>query len=124
MSVSFRLDGQDFIALNGGPAHSFTEAISLYVDCKDQREVDRLWRRLVRGGKPSRCGWLQDKFGLWWQIIPRRLPQLLRGRQSAQVMEAMLKMVKIDVAELERAARGRERRAARPPGPSPRAATS
>ncbi len=108
MTVTFRLAGQDFMALNGGPHFEFTPAISLYVDCKTQQEVDTLWRKLLRGGRPSQCGWLQDRYGLSWQIVPSVLGKLLRAKdkQKAQrVMEAMMKMVKLDIAKLERAAR-------------------
>lgn len=108
--VAFTLDGQSFQALNGGPQYKFTEAISLSVDCKDQAEVDKFWNALVRdGGKPVQCGWLKDKYGLSWQIVPRRLVELLNdsdAAKSARTMQAMMKMVKTDVAELERAAKG------------------
>ncbi len=110
MSVTFELEGQPFMALNGGPGFPFTEAISLYVDCKTQKRVDTLWRKLTRGGKPSRCGWLQDKFGLSWQIVPTILGEYLADddpKKAARVMEAMLKMDKIDIAALKRAYRGR-----------------
>ena len=107
MSVTFRLEGQDFMALNGGPTYKLTPAISLFVDCKDQREVDALWKKLARGGAESRCGWLEDKFGLSWQIIPKRLLQLLSDKDPKRAhgaMTAMLKMAKIDVEGLERGA--------------------
>jgi predicted 3-demethylubiquinone-9 3-methyltransferase (glyoxalase superfamily) len=107
MSVTFRLAGQEFMALNGGPEFHFTEAISLYVHCKDQDEVDRLWLQLTEGGEESQCGWLMDRFGLSWQIIPDRLGELLGdpdpGR-SQRAMQAMLQMQKIDIKVLEDAA--------------------
>ena len=108
MTVSFELDGLPVTALNGGPHFKFTEAISMSVDCADQGEVDRYWDQLIAdGGQPSRCGWLKDRFGLSWQIVPRALPRLLQDpdRAKAQrVMGAMLKMSKLDVATLEAAA--------------------
>lgn len=108
MVVNFELEGQEFIALNGGPQFPFTEAISLFVHCGSQEEVDHFWNALTSdGGAESRCGWLKDRFGLSWQIIPDRLMELIgdpdAGR-SRRAMEAMLQMQKIDVAELERAA--------------------
>ena len=117
MTVNFELDGRSFIGLNGGPDFKFNEAISLSIDCADQAEVDRYWTALTAdGGEESVCGWLKDKYGLSWQVVPRRLIELTTGpdREAAQrVFEAMLKMVKIDVAELERAARGEPVGAAR-----------
>lgn len=107
MTVNFQLEGQKFIALNGGPHFSFTPAISLFVNCESQEEVDQLWDKLSAGGKPNRCGWLQDKYGLSWQIIPIALMQLMSDpdRQKAgRVMKAMLQMDKIDVNKLEQAA--------------------
>ena len=110
MTVTFSLDGRSFIGLNGGPDFTFNEAISLSIDCADQAEVDRYWDALTAdGGEESVCGWLKDKYGVSWQVIPRRLIELTTGadREAAQrAFEAMLKMVKIDVAEIERAARG------------------
>lgn len=110
MTVSFELDGLPFVALNGGPQYSFTEAVSFQVDCADQREVDRLWDALAKdGGKPGPCGWIKDRFGLSWQIVPEVLPRLLGDpdKQRAQrALTAMLQMSKLDVAELERAADG------------------
>jgi predicted 3-demethylubiquinone-9 3-methyltransferase (glyoxalase superfamily) len=106
LTASFSLFGQDFVALNGGPEFNFTEAISFQIDCEDQEEVDYYWDRLTEGGEESMCGWLKDKFGLSWQVIPRRLPELLQGEdpeKANRVMQAMLQMQKIDVAELERA---------------------
>jgi predicted 3-demethylubiquinone-9 3-methyltransferase (glyoxalase superfamily) len=109
--VQFRLAGQDYQALNGGPHDKFNDAISLSVMCQDQKEVDRFWSALTAGGgKPVQCGWLKDKYGLSWQIVPKRLPELLADRdpeKSKRVMEAMLKMIKIDIAALESAAAGR-----------------
>ena len=107
MTVSFELDGQKFLALNGGPEFTFSEAISFQVDCKTQDEVDMFWSKLSEGGEEGPCGWLKDRFGVSWQIVPSRLPELLGDpdREKAQrVMKAMLGMRKIDIAELERAA--------------------
>jgi predicted 3-demethylubiquinone-9 3-methyltransferase (glyoxalase superfamily) len=107
MTVEFELDGQRMIALNGGPQFKFTEAISLVVDCKDQKEVDHYWSKLLQGGKESRCGWLEDRYGVSWQIVPTVLGRLLSGpdaKKAKRVMEAMLKMKKIDIAALEAAA--------------------
>jgi predicted 3-demethylubiquinone-9 3-methyltransferase (glyoxalase superfamily) len=106
MIVTFQLEGQDFIALNGGPTFKFTPALSLYVDCETQDEVDQLWEKLSAGGRKDRCGWLQDKYGLSWQIIPRALQQLMSDpdpKKSASVMQAMLQMDKIDIEALKRA---------------------
>ena len=109
MIVQFQLDGQDFTALNGGPEHyTFNESVSFVVDCKDQADVDHYWEALTAdGGQPGPCGWLKDKFGLSWQIVPAALNELLSdpdpGR-SSRAMQAMLKMTKIDVAELRAAA--------------------
>lgn len=106
MVITFQLEGQQFIALNGGPQFTFTEAISLLVNCDSQEEVDELWRKLSAGGAESQCGWLKDKYGLSWQIIPTRLFTLMQDRdpaKSKRVMEAMLQMRKIDIAALERA---------------------
>lgn len=111
MTVEFELAGMRFVALNGGPVFRLTEAFSLSVDCEDQREVDFLWERLIAdGGAPSQCGWLKDRWGLSWQIIPRVLPRLLASPEpgvAGRVMAAMLQMQKIDVATLERAAAAR-----------------
>ncbi|MFG1709623.1 VOC family protein [Nonomuraea sp. M3C6] len=107
MMVSFELAGQRFLALNGGPEFTFTEAISLYVDCASQEEVDELWAKLTEGGEESQCGWLKDRWGLSWQIIPKALPELLSNPDPAkaqQVMKEMLGMQKIDVKVLEEAA--------------------
>jgi predicted 3-demethylubiquinone-9 3-methyltransferase (glyoxalase superfamily) len=108
--VSFRLEGQDFMALNGGPHFKFTPAISLFVDCQTQKEVDRLWKKLGEGGKDSQCGWLQDKYGLSWQIVPTILGKLLGDPDPAKAgraMEAMMGMGKLDIAALKRAHSGR-----------------
>jgi predicted 3-demethylubiquinone-9 3-methyltransferase (glyoxalase superfamily) len=102
LTVAFELRGRRFLGLNGGPNFKFTPAISLVVDCADQAEIDYFWRRLSEGGAPSRCGWLSDKFGLSWQIVPRALPALI-SRGSA-VMQAVMGMDKLDLAALERAA--------------------
>ena len=107
MTVEFELDGQRMIALNGGPQFKFTEAISLSVDCKDQKEVDHYWTKLSQGGQESMCGWLKDKYGLSWQVNPAILGELLSGpdaKKAKRVMEAMLKMKKIDIAALKAAA--------------------
>ncbi|MEY2848809.1 MAG: hypothetical protein RI885_1474 [Actinomycetota bacterium] len=110
MSVSMTLCGLDVQAFNGGPHFSFTEAVSLFVDAEDQNEIDRLWDALTaEGGSPSRCGWLTDRFGLSWQIVPPVLGRLLADPDpevSARVMQAMLAMSKLNIAELERAAAG------------------
>jgi len=109
MTVVFQLDGQEFIALNGGPHFKFTEAISFSVDCKTQQEVDEYWEKLSAGGKPGQCGWLKDKYGLSWQIVPSILGQLLGDKdpqKSKRAMEAMLKMTKLDIAALQRAYEG------------------
>jgi predicted 3-demethylubiquinone-9 3-methyltransferase (glyoxalase superfamily) len=110
MSVSFELEGQPFHALNGGPMFKFTEAVSLFIDCKDQREVDYFWKKLGEGGAYSRCGWLKDRWGLSWQVIPRALGESLGGKDRAgaqRAMEAMLKMGKLDVKKLKAAYKGR-----------------
>jgi predicted 3-demethylubiquinone-9 3-methyltransferase (glyoxalase superfamily) len=107
MTVSFELDGQAFLALNGGPEFTFTEAISFQVSCETQDEVDAYWSKLSEGGEEGPCGWLKDKYGLSWQIVPTALPELLGHpdpETSQRVMAAMLKMKKIEIGELERAA--------------------
>jgi predicted 3-demethylubiquinone-9 3-methyltransferase (glyoxalase superfamily) len=107
MTVTFELDGQKFGALNGGPEFSFSEAISFMVSCKDQDEVDTYWETLSEGGEKGPCGWLKDKYGVSWQIVPTALDELLSDpdrEKSQRVMEAMLQMGKIDIAGLERAA--------------------
>jgi predicted 3-demethylubiquinone-9 3-methyltransferase (glyoxalase superfamily) len=109
MVVTFQLEGQEFMGLNGGPQYTFSPAISFMVDCKTQDEVDHLWDKLSAGGQVQQCGWLQDKFGVSWQIIPTVLMELMRDKdpaKSKRVMEAMLKMVKLDIAELRRAYEG------------------
>jgi predicted 3-demethylubiquinone-9 3-methyltransferase (glyoxalase superfamily) len=109
MEVEFELDGRSFLALNGGPEFTFTEAISLQADCKDQDEVDRLWETLSEGGEEGPCGWLKDRYGVSWQIVPSVLYELIADtdREKAQrVVAAMLQMRKIEIAELERAAEG------------------
>ena len=106
MMVSFELEGQRFYGLNGGPAYRFTEAVSFFVDCETQEEVDTYWNKLTEGGQPGQCGWLKDRFGLSWQIIPRALGRLLGDPDRAKagrVMQAMLTMGRIDIAGLERA---------------------
>jgi len=106
MTVEFELDGQEFIALNGGPQFKFTEAISFSVDCKTQGEVDRFWEKLSEGGAEGPCGWLKDKYGLSWQINPTVLGEMLNDRdpkKSRRVMEAMLQMKKIDIKGLKQA---------------------
>jgi predicted 3-demethylubiquinone-9 3-methyltransferase (glyoxalase superfamily) len=106
MSATFQLEGQDFFALNGGPQFTFTPAISLFVNCETQEEVDELWQKLSDGGKEERCGWLKDRFGLSWQIIPSALGRLMSDpdpQKARRVMMAMLQMVKIDIAGLQRA---------------------
>ena len=107
MTVSFELDGQTFVAVNGGPQFTFDEAISFQVSCETQEEVDAFWSKLSEGGEEGPCGWLKDKFGLSWQIVPTRLIELLQDpdrEKSQRAMEAMLNMKKIEIAELERAA--------------------
>ena len=106
MSATFQLDGQEFMALNGGPQFKFTEAISFFVNCETQEEVDELWEKLSDGGQKSRCGWLKDKYGLSWQIIPSALGKMLGDKdpeKSQRVMKAMLQMDKIDIKGLEQA---------------------
>ena len=106
MSATFQLEGQEFYALNGGPQFSFTPAISFFVNCETQQEVDELWKKLSEGGEIQQCGWLQDKYGLSWQIIPTILGKLLRDKDPAKaqrVMQAMLQMKKIDIARLKQA---------------------
>jgi predicted 3-demethylubiquinone-9 3-methyltransferase (glyoxalase superfamily) len=110
MNIAFELDGQPFIALNGGPHFKFTPAISMFVSCDSQEEVDRYWARfLADGGKATACGWLEDKFGLSWQIIPKRLVTLMSDpdpKRAGCVAQALMKMQKIDLAALERAYEG------------------
>ena len=107
MTVAFELDGQEFVALNGGPEFTFNEAVSFQVNCETQEEVDEFWERLSEGGEPGPCGWLKDKYGVSWQVIPTRLGELLSdpdAKKAQRVMKVMLQISKIDVAELERAA--------------------
>ncbi len=106
MTVSFELDGQPFMALNGGPVFHFTEAISMFVHCEDQKEVDELWERLSAGGEKSRCGWLKDKYGLSWQIIPSGSMEALGNKdpeKAKRAMQAMLQMDKIDIGRIRNA---------------------
>jgi predicted 3-demethylubiquinone-9 3-methyltransferase (glyoxalase superfamily) len=106
MTVDFELDGQELIALNGGPEFRFTEAISLFVNCETQAEVDELWEKLSEGGEKSQCGWLKDRYGLSWQIVPTALGRLMADKdpeKAKRVMQSMLQMSKIDIAALERA---------------------
>lgn len=106
MTVEFQLDGQEFLALNGGPHYKINEAVSFVVNCKTQAEVDRFWTRLSTGGKKIQCGWLTDKFGVTWQIVPTILGKLMSGRdraKAARVTQAMLKMVKLDIKKLREA---------------------
>jgi predicted 3-demethylubiquinone-9 3-methyltransferase (glyoxalase superfamily) len=109
MTVSFELNGQPFVALNGGPEFTFSEALSFQVDCEGQEEVDRYWTALSEGGEEGPCGWVKDRFGLSWQIVPTALPRLLQDpdrEKSQRVMQAMLSMRKIEIDALERAAVG------------------
>ena len=106
LTADFRIEDQEFMALNGGPNFAFTEAISIMVFCDDQEEVDRYWNMLTEGGAEVQCGWLKDKFGLSWQIVPKRFMELLKSPDKAKkdkMMSAMMKMVKLDIAELEKA---------------------
>ena len=110
MTIEFQLEGQEFVALNGGPEFKFTEAVSFVVNCKTQAEVDKFWKKLSAGGKEVQCGWLRDKFGLSWQIVPTVLVALLADKDAAKsqrVMQAMLKMVKLDIDKLKQAAKGK-----------------
>ena len=106
MTIKFQLQGQEFLALNGGPQFKFTEAVSLIVNCKTQQEVDEYWEKLSAGGKEVQCGWLKDRFGMSWQVVPTILPEMLADKDPAKanrVMQAMLKMVKLDISGLRRA---------------------
>lgn len=110
MTAEFTLQGQEFIALNGGPHYTFNEAISFVINCETQEEVDWYWNSLVKNGTPQRCGWLKDRFGLSWQVVPGILGKLLSDKDPAKAqraMQAMLKMEKLDIAELMRAADGK-----------------
>jgi predicted 3-demethylubiquinone-9 3-methyltransferase (glyoxalase superfamily) len=109
MGVTFELNGQEFIALNGGPQFTFTPAISFFVHCQTQDEVDYFWEKLLEGGREDQCGWLQDKYGLSWQIVPDILGELLQDKdpqKSKRAMEAMLKMKKLDIKVLKQARDG------------------
>jgi predicted 3-demethylubiquinone-9 3-methyltransferase (glyoxalase superfamily) len=115
MTIAFRLRGQKFLALNGGPNFKFTPAVSFIVECKTQRELDSFWKRLSKGGTEIQCGWLTDKFGLSWQVVPKALPKLLKDKDSEKtqrVMRAMFGMKKLDIKELKTAYQGGD--AARP----------
>jgi predicted 3-demethylubiquinone-9 3-methyltransferase (glyoxalase superfamily) len=106
ISATFNIGGQEFMALNGGPAFQFSQAISFFVNCRTQTEVDFLWEKLSEGGEIQQCGWLKDKFGISWQIVPEILGKLMGGKDPVKVKnvtQAMLKMIKLDIAELERA---------------------
>ncbi len=110
MTIEFQLEGQEFVALNGGPHFKFTEAISFVVNCQTQEEIAYYWEKLSEGGKEVQCGWLKDKFGLSWQIVPTVLGELLSDKDAAKsqrVMQAMLKMVKLDIEKLKEAAEGK-----------------
>jgi predicted 3-demethylubiquinone-9 3-methyltransferase (glyoxalase superfamily) len=106
MTVKFQLEGQEFVALNGGPHFTFTEAVSFVVNCDSQQEIDLYWEKLSAGGEKSRCGWVKDKFGLSWQIVPTALTDLVTGdtERADRVMQALLQMDKLDLATLQRAA--------------------
>ncbi len=106
MSVTFQLEGQDFMALNGGPLFTFTPAVSFFVNCETQQEIDDLWEKLTAGAEEVRCGWLKDKYGLSWQIIPTALGEMLQDpdpEKSKRVMQALMQMNKLDIATLKRA---------------------
>jgi predicted 3-demethylubiquinone-9 3-methyltransferase (glyoxalase superfamily) len=110
MSVTFQLEGQKFCALNGGPQFKFTPAVSFFVDCKTQAEIDTLWRKLTKGGKEVQCGWLTDKYGISWQIVPTGIFKMLNDKDPAKtkrVMEAMFKMVKLDIKKFKEAYAGK-----------------
>jgi predicted 3-demethylubiquinone-9 3-methyltransferase (glyoxalase superfamily) len=107
MTAEFELKGQRFVALNGGPHFKFNEAVSFAISCETQQEIDELWEKLTAGGgSKGQCGWLKDKFGLSWQVVPRKLPELIKDKSPAKsqsVMRAMMQMTKLDIAELEKA---------------------
>lgn len=110
MTIEFQLDGQEFSALNGGPHFKFTEAISLVVNCETQEEIDNYWEKLLEGGQESQCGWLKDKYGLSWQVVPTVLVEMYQDKdpeKSERVMAAMLEMKKLDIAKLEQAYEGK-----------------
>ena len=104
MTVPFKLNGQDFTAINGGPVFKFTEAISFVVNCENQEEVDHFWSKLTEGGQEVQCGWLKDKYGLSWQVVPKQLGELMNGPKAGKVMGAILKMKKIIIKDLKEAA--------------------
>ncbi|NMH28169.1 VOC family protein [Flavobacterium silvaticum] len=109
MLVTFEINGNEYLALNGGPQFKFSEAVSLVVNCRDQKEINRYWNALLEGGKPSQCGWLKDKFGFSWQIVPVQMDEMMKKgtkEQNSRLMQAMLKMVRLDLAELEKAWNG------------------
>jgi predicted 3-demethylubiquinone-9 3-methyltransferase (glyoxalase superfamily) len=109
MTVTFQLEGQEFMALNGGPHYTFSPAISFFVNCETQAEVDELWEKLSAGGREDKCAWLQDKFGVSWQIVPQALLELMQDKdpvKSQRIFKAMLQMIKIDIEGLKRAYRG------------------
>jgi predicted 3-demethylubiquinone-9 3-methyltransferase (glyoxalase superfamily) len=111
LTVSFQLDGQEFVALNGGPQFRFTEAVSFVINCTSQEEVDYYWNKLTEGGQESACGWLKDKFGLSWQVTPTILPEYLTDKdpqKADRVMQAMMQMKKIDIPTLQRAYEGQD----------------
>lgn len=105
MTVAFTLDGQKYVAMNGGPHLKINEAVSFVINCESQDEVDHYWTRLTEGGDPTaqRCGWLKDKFGVSWQVVPTVLPELLQGAKAGNVMQALMQMTKLDIAALKRA---------------------
>jgi predicted 3-demethylubiquinone-9 3-methyltransferase (glyoxalase superfamily) len=110
MTVAFELEGQEFVALNGGPVFRFNESVSFVVNCDTQEEVDYFWAKLSAGGEESRCGWLKDKFGLWWQVVPAVLNEMVKDKdrqKSQRVMHAMLQMDKIDIMTLKKAYDGK-----------------
>lgn len=110
LTISFQLNGQEFVALNGGPQFKFTEAVSFVVNCETQKEIDYYWEKLSEGGQESRCGWLKDKYGLWWQVVPNNISRLLADKdpeKSGRVMQAVMKMDKLDIAALEKAYEGK-----------------
>jgi predicted 3-demethylubiquinone-9 3-methyltransferase (glyoxalase superfamily) len=112
MTAKFQLEGQEFVALNGGPQFKFTEAVSFVVNCETQKEVDEFWEKLSEGGKKSRCGWLEDKFGLSWQIVPTVLVEMYLDKDAAKsqrVMKAMLQMDKLDIKKLKEAYDGKDK---------------
>lgn len=109
MTARFNLEGQEFIALNGGPHYKFTPAVSFLIDCKSQEEIDHYWDKLLEGGQAQQCGWLVDKYGLSWQVVPTILPKYLSDKdpaKSSRVMQVMMKMVKLDIQQLEDAYKG------------------